>query len=136
MTMSYVQFLNSRLQQNSHFENLENLLNEKLKIKHEYLRSRASRCLSLLSASASSDSYLSIKSLTYSTLNRIEILVLISWIPASENFSFRISSTESSAVRICLKPNDKKQKGFLYSSSAQLPLSEHFGVPFNHCIFQ
>ena len=38
-------------------------------IKHEYLRSRASRCLSLSSSSSCNG---------YSTLNTIEILVLIS----------------------------------------------------------
>ena len=57
----------------------------KAKIKHEYLRSRASRCLSLWSSS--SDSYLSVKSLRFfCILMFIEILVLISWIPASGNF--------------------------------------------------
>ena len=40
--------------------------------KYEYLRSRASRYLSLSSSSSSSNGY--------STLNTIEILVLISWI--------------------------------------------------------
>ena len=45
--------------------------------KHEYLRSRASTCMSL---SSSVPGHLSIKSST------IEILVLISWIPASKNF--------------------------------------------------
>ena len=43
----------------------------KWNIKHEYLRSRASRCLSL-SSSSSGDHY--------SNLTTIEILVLISWI--------------------------------------------------------
>ena len=55
--------------------------------KHEYLRSRASRCLSLWSSS-SSDSHLSVKSLRFfCILKFIEMLVLISWIPASENFT-------------------------------------------------
>ena len=54
--------------------------------KREYLRSRASRCLSLWSSS-SSDSHLSVKSLRFfCILTFIKILVLISWIPASENF--------------------------------------------------
>ena len=45
-------------------------------IKHEYLRSRASSCVLL---SSSVPGHLSIK------LSTIEILVLISWIPASKN---------------------------------------------------
>ena len=50
-------------------------------IKHKYLRSPASRCLSL-----SSSSYLSVKSLRFfRILTFIEILMLISWIPASKN---------------------------------------------------
>ena len=54
-------------------------------VKHEYLRSRASKCLSL--SSSSSSLYLSVKSLIFlHILTSIEILVLISWIPASENF--------------------------------------------------
>ena len=61
--------------------------------KHEYLRSRAYKCLSL--SSSSSDSYLSVKSLRFfCILSFIEIIVLISWIPASENFyleRYRIS---------------------------------------------
>ena len=44
--------------------------------KHEYLRSRAYKCLSLSSPSGD----ISIKSWTF------EILVLTSWIPASKNF--------------------------------------------------
>ena len=51
------------------------------KFKHEYLRSRASRCLSLSSSSSSS--------VISSNSTIIEILVLISWIPASKNFCFR-----------------------------------------------
>ena len=46
------------------------------KIKHEYLRSRAYICLSLSSPSSQS----------YSNYATIEILVLVSWIPASKNF--------------------------------------------------
>ena len=46
-------------------------------VKHEYLQSSASRCLSL-----SSSSHLSVRSLIFFC---IRILVLTSWIPASEN---------------------------------------------------
>ena len=48
--------------------------------KHEYLRSRAYKCLSLSSSSSLSD--------RFSNYSSIEILVLISWIPASKNFTF------------------------------------------------
>ena len=46
--------------------------------KHEYLRSRADTCLSLSSPSSQS----------YSNYATIEILLLVSWIPASKNFLF------------------------------------------------
>ena len=53
-------------------------------IKHEYLRSRASRCSSL----SSSSSYLSVKSLrSVCIITFIGIFVLICWITASKNFS-------------------------------------------------
>ena len=52
--------------------------------KHEYLRSRAYICLSLSSPFLS---YLSVNSCSFlSMLSFIEILVLISWIPASKEF--------------------------------------------------
>ena len=54
-----------------------------LNIKHEYLRSRASTCVSL---SSPVPGHLSIK------LSPIEILVLLSWIPASKSLTLNIYS--------------------------------------------
>ena len=54
-------------------------------IKHEYLRSRAYICLSLSSPFSSSDRYPKFV-LFINFLSSIEILVLLSWIPASKEF--------------------------------------------------
>ena len=73
-------------------------MQEKDFVKHEYLRSRAYRCLSLWS---SSSSHLSVKSLRFfGILTFIEILVLISWIPASENFLIEFDLLQFSQTHI------------------------------------
>ena len=57
-------------------------------IKHEYLRSRASRCLSLSSSSGD----------RYSNLTTIELIVLVSWILHPGIFFKRVGNTGYSAV--------------------------------------